>query len=111
MPGFKPTKVAKHLKAKPEYDRIEAAARAGRQPQQAIWKSLQTALLRVRADGQAGEPIPKRSIPQHFVASYGAENLYCFDLANFYRCFYTIVGREVIFLDIVDHGQYDKWFE
>jgi hypothetical protein len=29
---------------------------------------------------------------------------------GFHRCFYTIEGRDVIFLDLVDHEQYDRWF-
>lgn len=37
-------------------------------------------------------------------------NLYCVDLAGFRRGFYTIIARDVFFLDIVDHEQYDKWF-
>lgn len=50
------------------------------------------------------------SNPAYFVQKYGVINLYCIDLADFHRCFYTIEGRGVVFLDLVDHRQYDKWF-
>ena len=57
-----------------------------------------------------GEVIPGPDIPAYFQQTYGITNLYCLDLKGDVRCFYTIDGRDVIFLDIVDHDQYDKWF-
>lgn len=49
-------------------------------------------------------------LPAYFTDRYGAQNLYCIDLAFFHRAFYTIEERAVILLDIVDHAKYDKWF-
>ncbi|MGQ0534448.1 MAG: hypothetical protein ACT4PT_00035, partial [Methanobacteriota archaeon] len=89
---------------------LEAAARNRRKPETSIWKAFQTALARVRNDAQWGEVIPKSSIPLYFVERYGAANLYCVDLAGFRRAFYTIEGHDVIWLDVVDHVRYDKWF-
>lgn len=90
------------------YAEIETKGRSGRKEQAALWRSFQTAVLRVKADGQWGEVVP--TIPAYFADRYGVRNLYCVDLAFFHRAFYTIEGRDVIFLDLVDHPTYDKWF-
>jgi hypothetical protein len=110
VPSFRPSSVRIHPDVQSEYDAMEVAARAGRKPQGSIWKAFQTAVLRVKADAQWGEVIPRSGIPNYFTRKYDLANLYCVDL-GFHRCFYTIDARDVIFLDIVDHGQYDKWFK
>ncbi len=86
------------------------AARAGNKPQQGIWKRFQVAVSRIKLDGQWGEVIPRPDIPDYFVAEYGLTNLYCIDLKGDVRAFYTIEGRDIILLDLVDHAEYDKWF-
>jgi hypothetical protein len=106
--GFRPSGVIFHPEVEPIYAAIESGYRAGRKEEAALWRSFQTALLRIKSDGQWGEVIPR--IPSYFVERYGARNLYCIDLAFFHRAFYTIEGRDVIFLDLVDHGTYSKWF-
>lgn len=111
MPGFRPTSIRVHPAVEGTYAGLERAARWGKKPESAIWKSFTTALSRIRADAQWGEIIPHAHIPQAFRRRYIAlANLYCVDLAGFRRCFYTIEGRVVVFLDLVDHAQYDKWF-
>jgi len=110
MPGFRPTAVIVHPDVEASYADIEEAAKRGRRPETAIWKALQAAIARVRTEGQWGEVIPASRIPPHFVKSYGVTNLYCVDLAGFRRGFYTIVARDVVLLDLVDHRQYDRWF-
>lgn len=85
-------------------------AAKGQKPQAAIWKALQTAFIRAKASAQFADPIPRSRIPPYFHHKYSLENLYCVDLANFWRGFYTIEGRRVIFLDVVDHARYDEWF-
>ena len=107
---FRPRSVVAHDALTEQYAGWEREARAGRQPAAAIWKGLQTAILRLKQDGQWGEVIPPRSIPNHFRSHYGLENLYCVDLASFHRLFYTILDRDVVLLEIVDHTTYDKWF-
>ncbi|HEV8359716.1 MAG TPA: hypothetical protein VGR28_04590 [Candidatus Thermoplasmatota archaeon] len=107
MAGFRPTTLTIHPEVQEDYDALEAAAKAGRDPGKAIWKSFQTCVARVRADGQYGEVVPCIA---RFRKKYDARNLYCLDLADWWRCFYTIVGRDVVFVDVVDHKQYDKWF-
>ena len=93
-----------------EYDRLAAHAADGKKPHSAIWKSLQAAFIRAKSSAQFADPIPRSKIPDYFRAKYRLENLYCVDLADFRRGFYTIEGRRVIFLDVVDHARYDEWF-
>jgi len=71
---------------------------------------LQAAFLRARASAQFADVIPTDKIPAYFRDKYAVKNFYCVDLGNFRRGFYTIEGRRVIFLDIVDHAQYDASF-
>jgi hypothetical protein len=99
-----------HPDVQSAYDDCEKAGKAKKQPEQAIWKSLQTAFLRARASAQFADPVPGRAIPTYFRDRYGIVNLYCVDLAHSWRGFYTIEGRSVVFLDFVDHAKYDEWF-
>lgn len=107
---FEPNKVVVHPELEDQYDAWGSAAGKGEQPAQAIWNSFKTALWRIKNDGQWGEVIPKSDIPAYFQERYGVENLYCVDLASFHRCFYTIVHRDIVVLDLVDHDTYDQWF-
>ena len=63
---------------------------------------------RIKSDGQWDEVIPRSSIPGYFRSKYGVTNLYCVDLPDVHRVFYTIRGRDVVMLDLVDHRQYDR---
>lgn len=109
-PGFRPAAIVIHPDVDPDYAKLEAAAKAGQKPEQGIWKRFQTALARIRADGQWGEVIRGKDVPKYFRQRYDVANLYCIDLAGDVRCFYTIDERDVIFLDIMDHDRYDKLF-
>ena len=107
---FRPDEIIVHLEQQEAYDAWESLASRGRQPAQAVWKSLQTAIARIRSDAQWGELVRQSSIPRYFRDRYSVSNLYCVDLSAFHRCFYTIANRSVILLDIVDHPTYDRWF-
>jgi|ERR1700730_7575515 hypothetical protein len=107
---FRPESIIVHQETQASFDAWEQLAGRGQQPAQAVWKSLQSCLSRVREDAQWGEVIPRDFIPAYFRERYGLSNLYCVDLAAFHRLFYTIANRAVILLDLVDHPTYDKWF-
>ncbi len=109
-PGFRPTALIIHPDVDADYAALEAAARAGTKPQQGIWNRLEAARMRIKLDGQWGEVIPRNDIPAYFTHRYQLTNLYCIDLKDDVRCFYTIDAHDIIFLDLVDHDQYDKWF-
>ena len=108
MPGFRPERIIVHPAVLSVYANLERDAHHGRKEAAAIWKSFQRALSRIRLDGQWGEVIPR--IPAYFLRTYDVPNLYCVDLAFFHRAFYTIFHRDVVFLDLVDHDQYNRWF-
>lgn len=108
--SIRPDAVLVHEDVQSIYDSWEELAARHRQPAQALWRSLQAALDRLRSDAQWGEVVRQASIPTYFREKYGVSNLYCLDLAAFHRCFYTIANRSVVLLDIVDHPTYDKWF-
>jgi len=108
MPPLRPDRVLIHPDVLPAYEAIELAAAMGRKREGSLWRSIERAWDRVSDDAQWGEVIPR--IPARFVERYKPKNLYCVDLALFHRAFYTIEGLDVVFLDIVDHPTYDKWF-
>lgn len=110
VPSFLPSAIVVHPDVDEAYRRLEAAAKAAKKPQQAIWKRLQAAKRMIQADGQWGEVVRKEDIPAYFRVRYSVENLYCVDVKNDVRCFYTIDEHDIVFLDIVDHDVYDKWF-
>ncbi len=107
---FRPGEVIVHDELVPVYESWEQLPGAGRRPAEAVWKSLQTAILRIKRDGQFGDVIRQALVPRYFREKYGVSNLYCVDLAAYHRCFYTVADRVVIPRDIVDYPTYDKWF-
>ena len=107
---FRPDEIIVHLDLEAVYDSWGSLARQGKQPARGVWKSLQTAIQRLRADGQVGDVIRQSSIPTYFRDRYGVSNLCCVDLAAFHQLFYTLPNRTVVLLDIVDHPTHDKWF-
>ena len=109
-PGFRPSAIRIHPDVDEAYAALEEAAQGGEKPQQGMWARFQAALGMIRQDGQWGEVIRSDRIPKYFAKVYGVTNLYCIDLKGDVRAFYTIDQREVLFLDIVDHKTYDKWF-
>ncbi len=107
---FRPDEIVLHHDVQASFEAWESLASRRRQPAQAVWKSLQACIARLREDAQWGEVIRRESIPPYFHEHYGVGNFYCIDLAAYHRCFYTIANRSVILLDLVDHPTYDKWF-
>jgi plasmid stabilization system protein ParE len=100
---FSPDEIIVHDELEPSYGSWKILANQNRQPAQAVWRSLQTAIIRLRSNAQWGEVVRQELIPRYFRERYGVSNLYCLVLAAFHRCFYTIANRAVIPLDIVDH--------
>jgi hypothetical protein len=105
---FRPITVTVLPEIQHKFDAVEHLAGEGRQPARAVWKSIRTAVSRIKGDGQWGEVIPPRSIPTVYSRTIGVTNLYCVDLSEFHRLFYTIRDRHVVILDLVDHGEYDR---
>ncbi len=49
---FRPDSILIHEEVQSSYDSWEALAQQGRQPAQAVWKSLQACISRLRSDAQ-----------------------------------------------------------
>jgi len=107
---FRPDEVIIHDELEQTYESWSTLAAQGKKPAQSVWASMQRGISRLKSDAQWGKLIRQQFIPKYFRERYGLSNLYCINLADFHRCFYTIVNRSVILLDIVDHPTYDKWF-
>jgi hypothetical protein len=105
---FRPSSVTVHPSTQAKLDKVEELAAENKQPGQAVWTGLQTAVSRIKSDGQWGELIPPGSIPRVYIQTYGITNLYCVDLPSFHRMFYTIRGRDVVVIDLVDHEEFDR---
>lgn len=84
---FRPESIIVHDETQASFDAWEQLAALGQQPAQAVWKSLQSCLSRLRGDAQRGEVIPKDSIPAYFLERYGVSNLYCMDSPRSTVCF------------------------
>jgi hypothetical protein len=105
---FRPSSVTIFPSTQAKFDKLERLAVENKQPGKAVWKGFQTAVARIKTDGQWGEVIPPSSIPEVYVQTYGVRNLYCVDLPAFHRMFYTIRGRDVVVIDLVDHDEYNR---
>jgi len=107
---FRPTSIVVHPLIQEKFDGLTRLALRRRQPALAVAKAIVVSVGRIKADGQWGEVIPTESIPEHYRSTYGVTNLYCIDLPAFHRLVYTIRGRDVIVLDLLDHREYDRLF-
>lgn len=72
---FRPEEIVIHEEVAEVYQSWEALASQHRQPAQSVWKSLQVAITRLRADAQWGELVRQAAISPYFRARYGVSNL------------------------------------
>jgi len=81
---------------------------------QTILRSINRAIEIVKANPFAGTQVAKSQIPKKYIELYNAENLWKFDLSNFWRMIYTVHGQEVeitsFVLDVIDHNKYNEIF-
>jgi hypothetical protein len=62
----RPEAIIVHEKVQASYDTWERLAPRGQQPSQAVWKSLQVCLSRLRQAAQWGEVVRQSFIPRNF---------------------------------------------
>jgi hypothetical protein len=62
---FRPEEIIVHEDVESSYQSWELLASQSRQPAQAVWKSLQAALSRLRRDAQWGDLIRQAYIPSY----------------------------------------------
>jgi hypothetical protein len=63
---FRPDEIIVHDEVVQAYESWESLALQGRQPAQAVWKSLQSTIVRLRSNAQWGKVIRQPSMPAYF---------------------------------------------
>ncbi len=116
----KATKIILVDEAQTAYDKLQKTVDAElkmnikQSVHQTIFRSIQRAIEIVKANPFAGTQVEKSKIPKKYVELYDAENIWKFDLSNYWRMIYTIRGQEVeitsFVLNIIDHEEYNKLF-
>lgn len=87
-----------------------------------ISKSIYNSFLKkielIKENPVCGNNIPKTQIPKEYIVNYNIKNLFRLELANYWRCLYSLVGRnentvEIIafVIDFIDHDKYNKKFK
>ena len=86
----------------------------GNSDNQKLLKSIDEKIERLKYLPDSGIQIPKKHFPKKYLSVYEINNLWKFNLFNYWRLIYTLRGDtlEVIcfVLDLVDHPQYNKIF-
>ena len=79
-----------------------------------LYKSVQTAVEKLKINPSCGSHIKKPFWPQKLVGEYGIANLWKLNLYGSWRMLYTITGDSIeiisFVLQILDHDKYDKLF-
>jgi len=79
-----------------------------------IFKFVNQAIDNLEEDAYAGIQIPKKLIPQIYVAKYNVANLWKYDLPKGWRLIYTIKNEQVeiisVILEWLDHKEYERRF-
>ena len=81
---------------------------------QTLLKSINRAIAIIKENPFGGEQIQKSLIPKKYSLKYDINNLWRFELSNFWRMLYTIRGNNVeivsFILEIIDHKEYNRLF-
>lgn len=79
-----------------------------------LYKSVQTAVEKLKINPSCGAHIKKDFWPQKIINKYGIANLWKLNLYGNWRILYTITGDSIeivsFVLQIIDHKKYDKLF-
>ncbi|HOZ35671.1 MAG TPA: hypothetical protein PLK55_01640 [archaeon] len=87
-----------------------------------ISKSIYNSFLRkielIKSNPGYGDNIPKPQIPKEYIEKYKINNLFRLELANYWRCLYSLTDKkentvEIIafVIDLLDHNKYNKKFK
>ena len=85
------------------------------EPRSKFRKWIENMEIALKENMYAGEQIRKSQIPQHYIDTYGVNNLYRYAHPEGYRSCYTIFNEENFgvcphILDIISHEEYNKIF-
>ncbi|HNW05547.1 MAG TPA: hypothetical protein PK655_03670 [archaeon] len=82
-----------------------------------IYNSFMSKLELIKNNPTCGDKIPQIKIPKEYISNYKINNLFRLELANYWRCLYSLVGEnnkiEIIafVIDCIDHNKYNKKFK
>jgi len=98
-----------------DYIKIQNKAEKGNNEERYILNLIAKATAIIAGNKEAGIKIPKKQWPKEYVIKYQITNLWKYNLDKYWRLTYTIVGTEieffVIYLEVLDHPNYDKRFK
>ena len=81
---------------------------------QMLYKWISRAIDDLEENAFCGIQIPKRLIPKVYIAKYGIDNLWKYDLPKGWRLIYSVANNEVciisILLEWMNHNDYEKRF-
>jgi len=81
---------------------------------QRLLKSINRALDLIKQNPEAGIQIRKRLIPRKYIKEFEINNLWKFNLVNYWRMLYTLKTDKIeiisFVLEIIDHKKYSKLF-
>jgi len=90
------------------------ALASGRAGDQDIHGLLNEAFDRIAADAFCGTQVPKRLIPKTYVAKYGIDNLWKYNLKRNWRLMYTVAGDGTtviaLIIEWLPHKEYERRF-
>ena len=98
-------------KVKEAYESLAGSKTEGR----GLQKRLDNAFDAIAKDAFCSIQIPKKQIPKEYIAKYGIENIWKYNLASSWRLLYSVAGDEVIVLAIIlewlPHKEYERRFK
>ncbi|MFA5746089.1 MAG: hypothetical protein WCX82_02025 [archaeon] len=83
-----------------------------------IYNSFLKKIELIKENPVCGDHIPKTQIPKEYITNYDINNLFRLELANYWRCLYSLTDKkenkiEIIafVIDFLDHNKYNKKFK
>jgi hypothetical protein len=80
-----------------------------------LYKWVLRAITDLEDNAFCGIQVPKKLIPKVYIATYGIDNLWKYDMPKGWRLLYSVANSEVsiisIILEWMDHKDYEKRFK
>lgn len=97
-----------------DFNRIESKAEKGDGEACYLLKIINKGMSKLASGPEAGQHIPRKLWPEHYVRKYGINNPWRLRLDSYWRMIYTIGKEEIelfcIILEVMDHKKYDRRF-
>jgi len=97
-----------------EFAKIEKKAEKGNGDAAYIMKIINRGIVKLSADYECGQRIPRDLWPEYYVRKYDVSNLWRLRLDDSWRMIYTMRGDQIrvvaMVLECMDHKDYNKRF-